>query len=104
MQLNLPVFLNVTNGVPQGSVRGPILFTIYVNRVAQNLDASVRFYADDTIIYCCARTIDMVFKQLHLAFDSIQCQLGQLRLSHAVLKQKEGAGSTSFSICSSHFY
>lgn len=96
--------------MPQGSVRGPILFTIYVNRVAQNLDASVRFYADDTIIYCCARTIDMVFKQLHLAFDSIQSQLGQLRLkhrknqSHAVVKQKEGAGSTSFSICSSHFY
>lgn len=38
--------------VPQGYVVGPALFTIYVNGCGQNLNASVNFYTDDTIIYC----------------------------------------------------
>lgn len=48
-QWSLFQFLNVSNGVPQGSLLGPTLFTIYVN--GGNQDASVHFYADDTIIY-----------------------------------------------------
>lgn len=40
-------FLNVTDGVPQVSVLGPALFTIYVSAVGQNLSATAYFYADD---------------------------------------------------------
>ena len=48
----------VTKGVPQGSVLGPLLFTIYMNNMGQNvLNANLHFYADDTVIYCSASTL-----------------------------------------------
>ena len=41
----------VISGVPQGSVIAPILFLIYINDLPNNLKSTVRFFADDTIIY-----------------------------------------------------
>jgi len=41
----------VTSGVPQGSVLGPALFLLYINDICQNLQSSIRLFADDSIIY-----------------------------------------------------
>ena len=48
--------------------------------MGQNINASVHLYADDTIIYCCASTVALVFEHLRSAFDIIQTQLLNLRL------------------------
>ena len=37
--------------VPQGSVLGSILLIYYINDIAYGLDATVRLFADDTIVY-----------------------------------------------------
>lgn len=42
--------------------------SIFVNDLGQNLNASVNFYTADTIIYCCAHTVDVVFEKLQLIF------------------------------------
>ena len=42
---------NVTYGVPQGSVLGPILFLQYINDSNENVQSSIRLFADDSIIY-----------------------------------------------------
>ena len=49
----LSKLLDVTMGVPQGSILGPFLFLIYINNLTytlRNCDSSITLYADDTIL------------------------------------------------------
>ena len=43
--------IDVTSGVPQGSVLGPLLFLAYINDISDNLSSSCRLFADDCILY-----------------------------------------------------
>ena len=42
---------NVTSGVPQGSVLGPVLFLLYINDIVTNIHSQMRLFADDCLIY-----------------------------------------------------
>ena len=41
----------VLSGVPQGTVLAPLLFLIFINDITQDLQCTVRLYADDILIY-----------------------------------------------------
>ena len=41
----------VTSGIPQGSVLGPLLFVVYINDLPDHVDSEAYFFAEDTKIF-----------------------------------------------------
>ena len=41
----------VLSGVPQGTVLGPLLFSLYINDITEDVDSELRLFADDCVCY-----------------------------------------------------
>ena len=41
----------VLSGVPQGTVLGPLLFSLYINDISSDIESEIRLFADDFVSY-----------------------------------------------------
>ena len=41
----------VLSGVPQGTVLGPLLFSLYINDISTDINSEIRLFADDCVCY-----------------------------------------------------
>ena len=74
-------FANVTCGVPQGSILGPLLFLIYVNDMAGAINEKILLYADDTAILVSDKHVHAIEARLGTALETISVWLIDNKLS-----------------------
>ena len=73
--------LAVAMGVPQASILGPTLFSVYINDVVLAAgDSLIHLYADDTILYTSGPSLDTVLTKLQTSFNAIQLSFRGLQL------------------------
>lgn len=70
-----------TVGVPQGSILGPLLFSIYINDLPSACTADVIMYADDTVLFVHAKNEAEVSKQLTIQMQNVAVWLSQNNLT-----------------------
>ena len=56
---------SVVSGIPQGSVLGPSLFTIFINDIPNDITSKVRIFADDTKLYNSAHLNHLIQEDLN---------------------------------------
>ena len=96
---DLATFTKVTKGVPQGSILGPLLFTLHIDNIVPSENGcKVHFYGDDTVLYSSASTLEGALLILQTAFESIQGSLLKLKLVLNGEKTKYMQFSTSCSL------
>ena len=62
---------NITCGVPQGSILGPLLFLIYVNDMSQSVKSNLFLYGDDSCLVFQRKDVIENEKQLNEDFTYI---------------------------------
>ena len=84
----LSCFVDVTCGVPQGSVLGPFLFLFFTNDISQFTTDGCYLYADDSMIYASGDNILQVQQKLQQCVKNISSLYKVNRLKINIDKTK----------------
>ena len=69
-------------GIPQGTILGPLMFLLYIKDIDQNINSTIRLFADDCIMYRIVDTNEEAYNLQH-DLDKIMdwCKTWQMQLN-----------------------
>ena len=86
----------VVSGVPQGTVLGPLLFSLHINDITADIESEIRLFADDCVCHReikdtedtlkLQRDIDRLsnwVRKLGMRFQPVKCNTMQLTRKHS---------------------
>lgn len=95
--------LQVSRGVPQGSVLGPLLFLIYMNDISSlQLKAELFLFADDTVLLfssdsiennCDMAEIDLMSVQRYFSANGLNLNADKTKMMHFMTNRKQESNS-----------
>ena len=72
---------NIETGVPQGSILGPLLFSIYINDLSDGLTTNVRLLADDVSLFFVVDNINLSATNLNSDLTKINDWANQWKMT-----------------------
>ena len=81
----------VVSGVPQGTVLGPLLFSLYISNISADIESEIRLFADDCVCFREIKEIEDTVKiqkdidhlgswarKWGMRFQQVKCNMMQL--------------------------
>ena len=66
------VWGDISAGVTQGSILGPLLFLVYKNDLTENLKCNVKLFADDTSLFTVVQNPNIIASYMNHDLDVIK--------------------------------
>lgn len=89
IQNNKSQLLQVTCGVPQGSVLGPLLFNLYINNICEvSQIVETILFADDTNLLCCGENLEKLLETMEKEVSRMKIWFDENKLTLNLSKTK----------------
>ena len=91
---------SVNFGVPQGSILGPLLFTLYINSLPSIVsNCKVNLYADDTALFYAGKSVVDIGEKLTADMSKVAVWMEESRLTLNASKTKAMLFGSHFKLC-----
>ena len=72
---------DISAGVPQGSILGPLFFLVYINDLTENLKCNIKLFADDTSLFTVVQNPNTATNDMNHDLESMKQWAHQWRMS-----------------------